>query len=152
VRAKGLELEAQVRLQGESRALVSYAIQRTADRDTRDELPNSPRHMLKARLSLPGPVGHSFVSLEGQYLSSRATLVRPTPDGLMTAGTVAGAATVNVTLVQPLGRAWELSAGVRNLFDAKYADPVSDQHLQEAIEQNGRTARVGLTWKFRQAR
>ena len=61
-------------------------------------------------------------------------------------------ATLNVTLVQPLGRAWELSGGVRNLFDTKYADPVSDQHVQEAIEQNGRTARIGLTWKFQQAR
>jgi iron complex outermembrane receptor protein len=152
VRAKGLELEAQVRLRGESRALVSYAIQRTADRETRDELPNSPRHMAKARVSLPGPVGRSFISLEGQYLSRRHTLARPNAAGLLVAGSVAAAATLNVTLVQPLGHAWELSGGVRNLFDAKYADPVSDQHVQEAIEQNGRTARIGLTWKFLQAR
>ena len=32
------------------------------------------------------------------------------------------------------------------------SDPVSDQYVQEAIEQNGRTARVGLTWKFLQAK
>jgi outer membrane receptor protein involved in Fe transport len=62
------------------------------------------------------------------------------------------AATLNVTLVQPLGQAWELTGGVRNLFDAAYADPVSDQHVQAAIQQNGRTARIGLTWKFQQAR
>jgi outer membrane receptor for ferrienterochelin and colicins len=151
VRAKGLELEAQVRLRGESRALVSYAIQRTADRETRDELPNSPRHMAKARVSLPGPVGRSFISLEGQYLSRRQTLARPSAAGLLAAGSVDAAATLNVTLVQPLGRAWELSGGIRNVFDTKYDDPVSDQHAQEAIEQNGRTARIGLTWKFRQA-
>ena len=41
---------------------------------------------------------------------------------------------------------------VRNIFDTKYSDPVSEQHLQEAVEQNGRTARIGLTWKFLQAR
>jgi iron complex outermembrane receptor protein len=148
VRAKGLELEAQVRLGGESRALVSYALQNAVDQQTRDELPNSPRHVAKARVSVPGPLASSFVSVEAQYLSSRATLARPAADGSMVAGRVSAAATANVTLVQPLGRTWELTGGVRNVFDAKYSDPVSDQHVQEAVEQNGRTARVGLTWKL----
>jgi outer membrane receptor for ferrienterochelin and colicins len=152
VRAKGLELEAQVRLRGESRALVSYAIQRATDRETSHELPNSPRHVAKARVSLPGPISRSFISFEGQYLSRRSTLPRPNTDGVMVGGSVAGAATVNVTLVQPLGQAWDLTGGIRNLFDAKYSDPVSDQHVQDAIEQNGRTARIGITWKFLQAR
>jgi outer membrane receptor for ferrienterochelin and colicins len=148
VRAKGLELEAQVRLRGESRALVSYALQNAVDQQTGDELPNSPRHVAKGRLSLPGPLPRSFVSVEGNYLSSRATLARPLADGSMHSGRVAGRATANVTLVQPLGRTWDLTAGVHNVFDTRYSDPVSDQHLQEAIEQNGRTARVGLTWKL----
>jgi iron complex outermembrane receptor protein len=148
VRAKGLEVEAQVRLRGESRALVSYAIQRAADHETGDELPNSPRHMAKARVSLPGPFARSFVSIEAQYLSSRTTFPRPdSGDGLYT-GRVGAAATANVTLVQPLGRTWELTGGIRNLFDTKYSDPVSEQHLQESVEQNGRTARIGLTWKL----
>jgi len=152
VRAKGLEVEAQVRLRGESRALVSYAVQRAADHDTGDELPNSPRHMAKARVSLPGPVGRSFISIEAQYLSSRATFPRPDAGNGLYLGKVGAAATANVTLVQPLGHAWELTGGIRNLFDTKYADPVSEQHLQEAVEQNGRTARIGLTWKFLQAK
>ena len=37
---------------------------------------------------------------------------------------------------------------MRNLFNNKYLDPVSAQHEQEAIAQNGRTARIGLTWKL----
>ena len=152
VRAKGLELEAQLRLRGESRALVSYALQRTADRETEDELPNSPRHMAKARVSLPGPTGRSFISIEGQYLSRRATLPRPNLGDFAFATHVPQSATLNVTMVQPLGHAWEVTGGVRNLFNARYADPVSDQHAQAAIQQNGRTARIGLTWKFQQAR
>ena len=152
VRAKGLEVETQVRLRGESRALVSYAIQRAADHETGDELPNSPRHMAKGRVSLPGPFGRSFVSLEAQYLSSRTTFPRPDLGDGLYVGKVGAATTANVTLVQPFGRVWELTAGVRNIFDTKYSDPVSEQHLQEAIEQNGRTARIGLTWKFQQAR
>jgi iron complex outermembrane receptor protein len=152
VRAKGLEMEAQLRLRGESRALVSYALQSAVDQQTEEELPNSPRHVAKGRISLPGPAARSFVSFEAQYLSSRATLPRPNLGGFVFATRVPHAATVNVTVVQPLGRDWELTGGLRNLFDAKYADPVSDQHVQAAIQQNGRTARIGLTWKFQQAR
>ena len=74
VRAKGLELEAQMRFKGESRALVSYALQKASEQETHAELPNSPRHVAKARISVPGPTPRSFVSVEGQYLSSRATI------------------------------------------------------------------------------
>ena len=145
VRAKGLELEAQMRLKGDARALVSYGLQSAQERlmgkdqRMRAELPNSPRHVAKARISVPGPTSHSFVSIEGQYLSSRGTV----------AGSIVKAeATVNVTMVQPLGHAWELFGGVRNIFDAQYADPASSQHRQDTIPQNGRTARIGLRWKL----
>ena len=139
VRAKGLELEAQMRLRGESRALVSYALQSAVEQETLARLPNSPRHIAKARISFPGPTDQSFVSVEGQYLSSRGTLAGPK---------VSAAATVNVTMIQPLGRSWELSGSVRNIFDARYSDPVSTQHRQDAISQNGRTARIGLRWRL----
>jgi outer membrane receptor for ferrienterochelin and colicins len=139
VRARGLELEAQMRLNGESRAFMSYALQDAVDQETHDELPNSPRHMAKARISLPGPVDRSFVSVEGQYLSSRETL---------TGSRVSAAATVNVTMVQPLGLSWELHGGARNVLDAHYADPASSQHRQDTIPQNGRTAWIGLRWRL----
>jgi iron complex outermembrane receptor protein len=127
---------------------VSYAIQRAADHETGEELPNSPRHMAKGRISLPGPIRRSFISVEALYLSSRTTFPRPeTGNGLYT-GKVGAAATANVNVVQPLGRDWEIRGGIRNLFDTKYLDPVSEQHLQEAVEQNGRTAHIGLTWTF----
>jgi len=139
VRAKGLELEAQMRLKGESRGFVSYALQSAVDQETHARLPNSPRHIANARISLPGPTDRSFVSLEGQYLSSRMTLA---------GSRVSAAATLNVTMIQPLGRSWELFGGVRNIFDAQYADPASSQHRQDTIPQNGRTARIGLRWKL----
>jgi hypothetical protein len=41
---------------------------------------------------------------------------------------VAAEATVNVTVVPPLGLSWGLVGGVRNIFDAQYADPASSQH------------------------
>jgi iron complex outermembrane receptor protein len=139
VRAKGLELEAQMRIRGEARALVSYSLQSAVDQETLARLPNSPRHIAKARISFPGPMAQSFVSVEGQYLSSRDTLA---------GSKVSPAAIVNLTMVQPLGRSWELTGGVRNFFNARYLDPVSSQHRQDAIAQNGRTARIGLRWRL----
>lgn len=55
---------------------------------------------------------------------------------------------MNAHLIQPIGRSWELFGGVQNLFDHTQLDPVSGQHRQDAIEQNGRTARIGLRWKL----
>ena len=137
VRAKGLELEAQMRFKGESRALVSYALQSAVDQQTHEGLSNSPRHVAKARISVPGPVRGSFVSIEARLLSSRTTL----------AGTrVSRAANVNVHVTQPLGPSWEIFGGIRNLFDNEYSDPASPQHRQDAIPQNGRTARIGVRW------
>jgi len=137
VRAKGLELEAQMRLKEGSQALVSYAIQSAVDQETLAGLPNSPRHIAKARISVPGPTDRSFVSVEAQYLSSRRTVA---------GSRVSASATVNVNVIQPLGRSWKLSGGVRNIFDDQYADPASSQHMQDTITQNGRTARIGLQW------
>jgi iron complex outermembrane receptor protein len=149
VKARGVEMEAQIRLKGDSRALVSYALQSAIDQEKNVELPNSPRHVAKARISFAGPTPRSFISFEGQYLSSRATLRRDDLDGgFKFEPRVPGAATLNMSVVQPLGRSWELFGSVRNIFDNEYLDPVSIFHRQEAIPQNGRTARIGLTWKL----
>ena len=139
VRAKGLELEAQMRVNGWLQALISYAFQSAVDQETHAGLPNSPRHMTKARISFPGPLARSSVAVEGQFLSSRETLA---------GASTSSAAPVHITMTQPLGRSWELFGGLRNIFDAEYGDPVSDQHRQDTIPQNGRTARIGLRWKL----
>jgi iron complex outermembrane receptor protein len=128
-----------VRLPGEARGLVSYAVQGATDQQTNATLPNSPRHVAKARISMAGLTPASFVSVEGQYLSTRTTVSGPR---------VPSAITVDIHVVQPLRRSWELFGGVQNLFNDRYLDPVSSAHRQDAIEQNGRTARIGLRWKF----
>jgi len=58
------------------------------------------------------------------------------------------ATTVNLTVVAPIASAFELVGSVRDLFNVQYSDPASDQHRQDSIPQNGRTLRVGLTWKL----
>ena len=42
----------------------------------------------------------------------------------------------------------DLSASVYNLLDKRYSDPSSPFHQQASIEQNGRSFRVKLTYRF----
>jgi outer membrane receptor for ferrienterochelin and colicins len=135
--ARGLEIEAQMRVRGGVQGLMSYTLQQVKD-DGNTPLTNSPLHMLKARASVAGPTARSFISLEALYLSSRKTL----------AGRLPPRALATVTMTQPIGRSFELVGSVRNLLDARYADPASEQHRQDSIPQNGRTIRIGLQWKL----
>ena len=139
VSAKGLELEAQMRLVAGIQGLISYALQRAEDVQTGEGLVNSPGQMTKLRLSMPGPSRRSFVSVEVLSMSSRRTLA---------GNTLNSATTANVTMIVPAGTAFELVGTVANLFNVQYADPASNQLLQDTISQNGRTLRVGLTWKL----
>jgi hypothetical protein len=100
--------------------------------------------MAKLRLSVPGPFARSFVSAEVLSMGSRRTLDRPTSPGT----TLKPATTASVTFIVPVGGVLELVATAANLFNLSYADPASDAHLQDTILQNGRTFRVGATWKL----
>jgi iron complex outermembrane receptor protein len=139
VRARGLELEAQMRLVGGLQGLMSYALQRARDVETDTTLVNSPAQIGKMRLSVPGPSRRSFLSAELIAMGSRRSLagVRLAPS-----------ATVSLTMIVPLPNAFEFVGSARNLFDVDYADPASADHRQDVIPQNGRTLRIGLRWKF----
>jgi iron complex outermembrane receptor protein len=137
VTAQGLELEAEVRLKWGLESLASYALQRATNVDTSLSLTNSPQHMAKLRLSVPGPTTRSFASVEWQFLGRRAT-----PAG----GNVAREAIANVTVSQPLRRSLDVFFGARNLLNQQYGDPASGEHLQDSIGQNGRTLRMGVRW------
>jgi iron complex outermembrane receptor protein len=139
VRARGLELEAQMRLVGGLQGLMSYSLQRARDVETDTTLVNSPAQIGKVRLSVPGPSRRSFVSAELIAMGSRRTLAGVT---------LAPSATVSLTMIVPLPNAFELVGSARNLFDVDYADPASADHRQDVIPQNGRTLRIGLRWKF----
>ena len=75
-----------------------------------------------------------------QYLGSRDTI----------SGSRTGAYTIaNVTLLsRNWGKGPGFSLGIYNLFDTKYADPASDEHLQQAIPQDGRNVRFQVRYDF----
>jgi outer membrane receptor protein involved in Fe transport len=118
---------------------LSYSYQRTLDEESRP-LSNSPRHMLKASLSVPLWHRDLWASLDAQYLSSRLTL-----SGAETPGFVL----VNATIfAKRLKGGLEASASIHNLFDEHYSDPGSEEHRQDVIRQDGRSVAVGLGFRF----
>jgi iron complex outermembrane receptor protein len=140
VRAHGLELEAQFRSKWRLEGMSSYALQQATDRDTGASLPNSPRQMFKGRVSRPIVTRGSSIATEVIAISSRTTITRTT---------VTAATTMNLSVVQPLERSFEVFALLRNVFDARVADPASDSLYQTVLYQNGRTFQAGLRWKLR---
>lgn len=139
VRSRGAELVLDARLGSGMLGQLSYSYQHTRGDDGLP-LSNSPTHMLKAALSVPFRDQTAWVSLDAQYLSSRLTL----------SGAESGRfLLVNATLFAGrLPGRLEASASVYNLFDARYSDPASEEHLQDAIRQNGRSFAVKLGWRF----
>ena len=103
---------------GASQALVSYALQRRGrSGDRRPSCRTRRATWSRARSACRG-------RRPGRSMSVEAHVSEQPHDA---AGSrVPAAATVNMTLIQPLGRSWELFGSVRNLFDAEYADPASE--------------------------
>ena len=106
-------------------------------------LTNAPEHLAKVNLTVPVVTSRVFAGFEEQYVGRRET----GPDDQRI--TIPGAFTTNLTVFSRLLRdRLELSASVYNLFDEHYADPVSADYIQSGIEQDGRSYRVKLTYRF----
>ena len=78
--------------------------------------------------------------IEYQYMSSRTT-----PNG----GNTGGYGITNLTLSsEKVFDRLILSASIYNLFDKRYSDPVSVEHVQSSIVQDGRNFRIKATYTF----
>jgi len=130
---------------------LSYTLQHTENRETHRGLVDSPTHMVKLNVSVPLWKDKIFAGLEVQYTSARHTVftVLSPPGQTDTGADAPGYAVVNFTLFsQNLVKNLEASASIYNLLDNKYFDPASRGHLQNVIQQDGRTFRLKLTYRF----
>ena len=127
---------------------MSYTLQHTENRDTGAGLPDSPMHLIKFNTSVPLWRDRIFAGLEVQYTSKSHTVYEAFP-ATLTGADVPGYAVVNVTLFsRNLIKNLDISASVYDLLDKTYYDPSSRFHLQNAIQQDGRTFRLELTYRF----
>jgi iron complex outermembrane receptor protein len=149
VQARGVEMELQGRIANGFGGYASYAYQWARDAETDKRLTNSPDHLVKAGLSYPFS-RHFYGALESQYETGRLTVYGTETDPHLVTHLKA---TVNfpVSSSSAFGRVLSrtsLSIQLRNLFDEDYKTPGGYEHIQDAIQQNGRTFLVELDMGF----
>jgi outer membrane receptor for ferrienterochelin and colicins len=150
--AAGAEMSLEAFWAGGIRGRASYAFAQTKDSNTGQVLIDSPQHVAKLNVSVPLWKDKLFAGLEFQYLSSRRTAFLDfTPQGwvLETGPDAKSCGIVNFTLFsQNLVKGLDLSASIYNLLDTAHSDPSTPYHAQSSIDQDGRTFRVKLTYRF----
>jgi outer membrane receptor for ferrienterochelin and colicins len=119
---------------------LSLSLQDADYPGSRVTLPNSPKVLGQANLSLPLFHKRLFASTNLQYVSRRET----------EAGKFAGAYVIpNFTLAtQKAFRGWDFSTSLYNAFNDNYDDPASVAHVQDTIPQDGRSFRVKFIYRF----
>lgn len=140
IKANGLELTLEGKWPSGVEGRLSYALQKAMDDSTGMRLTNSPQSLAKLNLIVPLFSDVLFGGLESRYTSQRDTLAgNQAKEVFLT----------NLSLFSPkLVKGWELSGQVSNLFDYHYGDPGSGDHVQDTIEQNGRTFWMKLKYRY----
>ncbi|HET9822591.1 MAG TPA: TonB-dependent receptor [Burkholderiaceae bacterium] len=100
---------------------------------------NSPRRLFKLQAEAPLPWHDWRLGVQLRAESGRRAI-----DGTW----LGGYGMSDLTLRGALGRSADLTLGVTNLLDKRYAHPGSDANWQRAIEQDGRSLRVQWLLRF----
>lgn len=140
VKARGIELALLGRWDSGLRSRVSYSYVRAEDEETGRTLVDSPKYLAKLNLIAPVVPERLFAGLEVLYDGRARTLGGESARDF---------AVTNLTMTYvSASKRLEVAASLYNLFDVDYAYPAFGEHLQDTIEQDGRTFRVGLTYRF----
>lgn len=140
VTANGFEATLETRWDNGLWGRIGYAYVKTRDEETRTGLSNSPEHTVKFNLIYPLLENKLFAGIDAQYTAKRKTLSGDrTDDAIVT----------NLTLTYDnLLDGLDIQLGLYNLFDVRYAHPGFAEHVQDSIEQDGRTFGLKLTYRF----
>ncbi|MEE8400108.1 MAG: TonB-dependent receptor, partial [Desulfobacterales bacterium] len=138
--ANGIEVVLTAKLESGIEGRARYSFSDAKDGKTDIRLSNSPRHMGKVNISFPVMSRKLFGGVELQYMGERSTLAGEISDGSL----IANATVSSHGLLGGL----DMSISVYNLFDKSHGDPGSAENEQDIIEQDGRTFRVKLLYRF----
>lgn len=150
---KGVELALEGSSTGGIRGRASYSFQDTRNSSIGWDMPDSPNHLLKFNLSAPLFKDKVFAGLEFLYTSDRRSLRTTTDPGgqpITIQGEEAGGfGVLNLTLFsQRLVKNVEFSASMYNVLNRHYLDPASQFHVQDVLQQDGRSFRLKVTYRF----
>lgn len=137
-RAHGLEASVEQVYANTARLRANYTWQRATD-GAGAVLLASPRHLFKLNGVLPLGVGRAFLGGELQCMSRRLT-ERGSAGGYCIAN-------VNVSTARLVSGA-DLSLGVYNLADRRYADPAGPMFVQDSLQRQRRSVFVKLVHGF----
>jgi iron complex outermembrane receptor protein len=135
-RSEGIEVKVTATV-GPVRTRAAYALQHATDGDA-GVLVNSPRQVASASVTMP--LGAGNLGVFARHLGQRPTLDGATAP----AYTVFGA----TLLARPFSNRVVMMAQIQNLFNVSYADPGGEEHAQDLIARDRRTARLGLRYRF----
>jgi iron complex outermembrane receptor protein len=139
VKARGLELSADKTWTAGARLRGSLALQDVAYAGGGGPL-NSPEVLAKLNLSAPLPWAGLHAGYEIRYDSRRLSV-----DGTR----LGGYAVSNLHLrTEALAPGLGLALSLANVFEKRHAHPGADSNWQNAIDQDGRTVRVQLDYRF----
>jgi iron complex outermembrane receptor protein len=137
--ASGLEFGLDKTWNNRTSARLSYTHQKTRDLDGGMHLHNSPEDLVKLNFTAPLWNEKLQLGFESQYISSRHTKLANVPAYHIE----------NLVLQAPkFIRQGNLTFGIYNLLNAKYADPAGPEHQQDALPQAKRSFRLKAEYKF----
>jgi len=137
MRGQGFQLQLDGKLNNGVEGRASYSYE---DENTNELLSNLPRNLAKLSLTVPLFRRRLSTGWEAQYTSPQRTLA---------GNYLGGFAIANLTmLARNLGKHAGFSLSLYNLFDKRYADPGGYEHLQDALQQDGRSFRLKLVYRF----
>jgi outer membrane receptor for ferrienterochelin and colicins len=140
-RSTGLEVGLDGHLTKRVFARASYAFQRVEAGAESLRPVGSPRHVAHLATSLSLLEGQLVPALEVHYLGARPTL----------AGAQADAYTLASLTLQVRPRALPrlvLLGRIGNVFDTQYSDPGGEEHTQDLLMRDGRTAWLSVRLRF----
>jgi iron complex outermembrane receptor protein len=103
-------------------------------------LTNSPKHLAKFNISAPLLKEKIYGGFETTFAGSKWTVGGNTTDSNWLSNLVFSS--------RRLIKGFGLIAGIYNLFDKKYGHPASLEHLEDTIEQDGRSYRIKISYGF----
>jgi iron complex outermembrane receptor protein len=143
--AYGVEFEVEMNIpQSGWKARAAWSIQDTEDKETGNDLVNSPTHLLKLNLIAPVFRDKLFAGPELHYIGKRKTVSGGQTDDAF----VANLTISTVRRLFPIFPGLELSASCYNLFNEKYGTPVNADYRQSVIDQDERTFFLKATYSF----
>ncbi len=140
IRAQGIEAEVSRKSTSGIQGRISYAFQESEDlRDVGNQF-NAPSHLIKANLIVPVWRDKLSLGWETLYTSQREAISGATAPEFWLS---------NLTLFgHNIRPGMDVSVSIYNLFDQRFFDPANPEHIQGLIEQDGRTFRLKLTYRF----